>query len=121
MNILVIGAGAWGTALALAAAPRHAVTLWARDEAQAADMHRQRVNARYLPGVPLPDNLSIVSGDLGPHAASQDLIVIATPMAALRSTLAALAELGITAPVVWLCKGFETAQSDGTPGLLGHE
>ena len=86
MNILVIGAGAWGTALALAAAPRHAVTLWARDEAQAADMHRQRVNTRYLPGVPLPDNLSVVSGDLGPHAVSQDLIVIATPMAALRST-----------------------------------
>ncbi len=121
MNILVIGAGAWGTALALAAAPRHAVTLWARDEAQAADMHRQRVNTRYLPGVPLPDNLSVVSGDLGPHAVSQDLIVIATPMAALRSTLAALAGLGVTVPVVWLCKGFEAARSDGTPGLLGHE
>jgi glycerol-3-phosphate dehydrogenase (NAD(P)+) len=121
MNILVIGAGAWGTALALAAAPRHAVTLWARDEAQADDMHRQRVNARYLPGVPLPDNLSVVSGELAPHAASQDLIVIATPMAALRSRLAALSDLGVTAPVVWLCKGFEAAQSDGTPGLLGHE
>ena len=121
MNILVIGAGAWGTALALAAAPRHAVTLWARDEAQAADMHRQRVNTRYLPGVPLPDNLSVASGDLGPHAASQDLIVIATPMAALRSTLAALAGLGVTAPVVWLCKGFEAASNGIESGAMPHE
>ncbi|MFO0490412.1 MAG: glycerol-3-phosphate dehydrogenase, partial [Curvibacter sp.] len=54
MKILVLGAGAWGTALAMSAsqgvAARHCVTLWARDAAQAAAMQSARVNARYLPG-----------------------------------------------------------------------
>jgi glycerol-3-phosphate dehydrogenase (NAD(P)+) len=53
MRIAVLGAGAWGTALAAAAAPRHAVCLWARDPAQAGALSATRVNARYLPEVPL--------------------------------------------------------------------
>ena len=55
MRIALLGAGAWGTALAIAAASRHEVLLWARDAAQAADMVRDRCNRRYLPEVPLPD------------------------------------------------------------------
>lgn len=121
MNILIAGAGAWGTALAVAAAPRHAVQLWARDNVQAAAIARQRVNARYLPGVSLSDTLAVVSGELAAHAASQDLIVLATPMAALRGTLDTLAHATVTAPVVWLCKGFEAVQTAEASGLLGHE
>jgi glycerol-3-phosphate dehydrogenase (NAD(P)+) len=114
MNLTILGAGAWGTALAIAAAPRHAVRLWARDAAQARAMRADRGNARYLPGAAWPDALAI-EFDLAralAHGAS-GLFVIATPMAALREMLAALPR---AASVVWLCKGFE-----GGSGALGHE
>jgi glycerol-3-phosphate dehydrogenase (NAD(P)+) len=125
MKIFVIGAGAWGTALALSAARatsgRHQVTLWARDAAQAAAMQRDACNARYLPGVALPPTLHIASGPLSERAADlaqQDLLVIASPMAGLRAMLTQLRHSAI--PVVWLCKGFE-AERDESFGLLGHE
>ncbi|HLL20125.1 MAG TPA: 2-dehydropantoate 2-reductase N-terminal domain-containing protein, partial [Rubrivivax sp.] len=57
MKIAVLGAGAWGTALAMAAVARHDVVLWARDAGQATAMQQQRVNARYLGGVTLPPAL----------------------------------------------------------------
>lgn len=118
MKIVVIGAGAWGTALALSAAAHpagHAVTLWARDAAQAADMAATRENARYLPGIPLPPALALASTDMVEIAGRSDLVVVATPMAALRGTLEQLR--GIAPPVAWLCKGFEA----GTAGLMAHE
>lgn len=114
MNIVVIGAGAWGTAVAVSAAARHRVTLWARDAAQAAAMQAARANARYLGGVAFPPALEVVGGDFMPLAARADLVIVATPMAGLRATLAALQ--GCAAPVAWLCKGFEA----GT-GLMAHE
>ena len=94
MHITVIGAGAWGTALAIAAAGAHTVRLWARDAQQAARLQAQRVNARYLPGVPLPAALVCDGGDaaaLAPTLAHTDLVVIATPMAGLRAWLQWLA------------------------------
>ena len=54
MNISVLGAGAWGTALAMQAAPRHSVQLWGRDAAQVARMQQERRNERYLPEVEFP-------------------------------------------------------------------
>ncbi len=125
MNILILGAGAWGTALAISAAanPRapHAVTLWARDVAQAADMQSQRVNARYLPQQLFPEALRVDNRPLdlllGTNPAP-DLIVVATPMAGLRGMLEQLR--GVRQPVVWLCKGFEPAQGHAV-GLMGHE
>ena len=76
MRITVIGAGAWGTAIAMAACriPGHAVRLHARDEAQAAALRDQGQNARYLPGVDLPSGLNILSGPLAPLVA-QAMIV----------------------------------------------
>lgn len=119
MDILVAGAGAWGTALAVSAARAgRRVTLWARDAGQVAAMAAARENTRYLPGQTLPPALDLVSGELGSAARGRDLIVIATPMAALRPTLHGLA--GQSAAVAWLCKGFELAQGDAQ-GLLGHE
>jgi glycerol-3-phosphate dehydrogenase (NAD(P)+) len=116
MKLLVLGAGAWGTALAANAAGRHEVTLWARDPAQATVLRQRRENTRYLPGIPLPESLRVADGDPVALAAGHDLVVIATPMAGLRQQLQSLR--GCPAPVAWLCKGFE-AGADG--GLLGHE
>ena len=120
MKIALLGAGAWGTALAIAAAPRHDVLLWARDAAQAADMVRERRNRRYLPDAPLPpalevtDDLAQALDWLGGQAS---LLVVATPVAGLRPTLRAVAALGRPpVPVIWLCKGLER----GT-GLLPHQ
>ena len=55
MRITVLGAGAWGTALAVAACTRHEVMLWARDPDQIEAMQRVRCNVRYLPDITLPD------------------------------------------------------------------
>jgi glycerol-3-phosphate dehydrogenase (NAD(P)+) len=118
MHITIVGAGAWGTALAIAATRQSvSVSLHARDAAQAQAMQQQRRNERYLPGVDLPEGLNISSGslaDLAQQAQSEDLFVIATPMAGLRHVLQALA--GVPASVAWLCKGFEAET-----GLMPHE
>lgn len=114
MNITVLGAGAWGTALAASTAPRHPTLLWARDAAQAASMQQARRNERYLSGADLPPELLVSSDfDQALRHAQGGLLVVATPMAALREMLGRVPE---DACVWWLCKGFEA----GT-GLLGHE
>jgi len=119
-RITFIGAGAWGTALAIAASRldgERRVRLHVRDAQQAQQMRSTRVNARYLPDLPLPEVLQVVEGplsSLADGAAAHDLFVVATPMAGLRQTLAALA--GVPSSVAWLCKGFEA----GT-GLMSHE
>ena len=128
MNIIVFGAGAWGTALAISAArhpDRHGVQLWARDPAQVRAMQASRENARYLPGIVLPGEVTLhgepAAALMAPEH-SPDLVIIATPMAGLRGTLAALQACRV--PVAWLCKGFEVPQPGGpapTVGLLGHE
>jgi len=119
-RITFVGAGAWGTALAIAACslsgPRQ-VRLHVRDPRQAQAMAQSRVNARYLSGVALPEALQILSGpvtDLAADATPADLFILATPMAGLRQTLGALA--AVPSSVAWLCKGFEA----GT-GLMPHE
>ena len=125
MKLIVIGAGAWGTALAMAAARHpagHQVTLWARDAQQAADMQAQRSNLRYLPGWAFPASLQLSSAPLAQAVDGADLVVVGTPMSALRGTLQALADAQVRAPVAWLCKGFE-AVAAGSPsvGLMPHE
>lgn len=99
----------------------HAVTLWARDPAQAGSMRAERQNPRYLPSIAFPPALSVADGDLGTLLPGADLVIVATPMAALRSMLQALR--GCTAPVAWLCKGFEAvpAGESDSFGLLAHE
>jgi glycerol-3-phosphate dehydrogenase (NAD(P)+) len=121
MDILVLGAGAWGTALAINAGTRHRVTLWARDAAQAAAIAARRENAHYLPGQPLPAGVRIAGPAEGtPQALAPQhaLVIVATPMAGLRQMLSQIAGCG--RPVAWLCKGFEAPVSQPY-GLLGHE
>ena len=107
MRISVLGAGAWGTALALRLAAHTPVILWTRSTEHAEDMVRQRENRRYLPGHVLPIGLS-VSSDLGVACAGAELLVAAVPSNAFRSLASALAGASITTPIIWLCKGLET-------------
>jgi glycerol-3-phosphate dehydrogenase (NAD(P)+) len=100
----VLGAGAWGTALSAALAPRHRAKLWARDPAQAAAIAQARCNARYLRDIALPDAL-VVEADFDRAVAGADLLVAATPVAGLRELLGKLR--GGKVPLLWLCKGFE--------------
>jgi glycerol-3-phosphate dehydrogenase (NAD(P)+) len=128
MKIAVLGAGAWGTALAINAGTHHTVTLWARDVPQAQAMQAERVNMRYLPEQPFTAGVQVSSAPLGVWLAEQDLVVIGSPMSSLRGMLTQLAPiLGSSVPVAWLCKGFEAAQADASGadalhiGLMAHE
>jgi glycerol-3-phosphate dehydrogenase (NAD(P)+) len=109
--LAVLGAGAWGTAIAAALCARHGVTLWARDPAQARAIAAARRNARYLPEIELPESLRVTHEA---HAALEgaELALVATPVAGLRETLKRISGV----PFVWLCKGFEQASS-----ALPHE
>ncbi len=141
MEIAIVGAGAWGTALAVNLAARaggtQRVRLWSRDPAHTAAMERTRVNQRYLPAAGLPPALQFgtwsdpalsgatPAGDFGAQLGPVDLVVLATPMAALRAMLLRLRHCPV--PVVWLCKGFEPAQQPhpasgaAAVGLMAHE
>lgn len=127
-----MGAGAWGTALAVSAsrAPgRHQVTLWARDAAQVQAMQAERTNARYLPGIAFPEGLRVQGGSdasLAQALSGQDLIIMATPVSAARAMLIRLQRA--TVPVAWLSKGFEaplaatgSTASSASFGLMVHE
>ena len=137
MKIVFIGAGAWGTALALSACRHpdgHDVALWVRDPEQLAAMatpdatRGARFNPRYLPGHALPDGLALrhlstaalaeLARGRSPDGVAADLCVVAAPTAALRGILQALS--GSPVPVAWLCKGFEAA-AEGAIGLMPHE
>ncbi|MDY0963458.1 NAD(P)H-dependent glycerol-3-phosphate dehydrogenase [Massilia sp. CFBP9026] len=121
-KITVLGAGAWGTAVAIALAARHDVLLWGRNPQQMADTDAARDNLAYLPGHPLPPALR-VSADFEAAlahvatGAAEDapLLILACPVAGLRPLLEQLRGRAIP-NVVWLCKGFEA----GT-GLLPHQ
>jgi len=114
MHIAVLGAGAWGTALAVSASARNRVMLWARDAAQLQHMREHSRNDLYLPEVALPTELALTAQrDEAIAFAQNGLLIVATPMAGLREQLAALPT---QQPVLWLCKGFEQAS-----GALGHE
>lgn len=143
MNVTMLGAGAWGTALAAAMASRCDTLLWVRDAEQAAHVRAARRNARYLTEVELPPALQVesdfdaaIAHALTPSADGA-LVVVATPMSGLRDVLvridaayaahlAGRQDAGGShgrsgrAPklpgVLWLSKGFEAST-----GLLGHE
>jgi len=116
MDITVLGAGAWGTALAVHAAAIQPTWLWARDPVQAAQLLSSRRNDRYLPDVALPPALAIGADfDAAIAHAAGGVVVIATPMAGLEPLLRRL-PARLDATVLWLCKGFQSET-----GLLGHE
>ena len=115
MNIAVLGAGAWGTALAIAFAGKHDVALWAREPEVAADLAALRENRRFFPGYRLPDPVRVATG-FADAIASAELVVVASSIAGLRATAEQLREQGCRLPLVWVCKGFEAGS-----GKLPHQ
>ena len=113
MKIAVLGAGAWGTALAIALAPRHEVTLWAR-AGRDREALRTRRESRYLPGSRLAASVRIADS-LADAVAGDALALVATSTAGLRDVCAALDGTS-PPPLLWACKGFEQPS-----GLLPHE
>jgi glycerol-3-phosphate dehydrogenase (NAD(P)+) len=116
MKIAVLGAGAWGTALAISlssnsgSSPSHQVVLWTRNPLHLADLDSHRVNKRYFPDFPLPESLRLASSvDAAVEAA--DLVLIAVPVSGLRATLREIVACGKTIPVIWGCKGFEVGSA----------
>jgi glycerol-3-phosphate dehydrogenase (NAD(P)+) len=106
MNLTVIAAGAWGTALAIAFSARHRVTLWTREDDVTQTMQAARENQRFLPGYRLPDAL-LIGTDFNASVADAGLLVLATPLAGLRPTLRRLRDAGLVKPLIWVCKGLE--------------
>lgn len=105
-RIVVLGAGAWGTALAnVAASPGRAVALWSRDPDHAADMAERRENRRSLPGVRLEDAVEPTSALDCLRAA--DMALLAVPAQHLRATLDGLPPLPEGIPMVLCAKGIE--------------
>ncbi|MCX7142282.1 MAG: NAD(P)-dependent glycerol-3-phosphate dehydrogenase [Proteobacteria bacterium] len=109
MKITVLGAGAWGTAIAVSLVARHQLTLWSNEPEQCRAIIAERCNQRFLPGIALPAQIAIET-DFEAAIANADLVLVATPTAALREMLVRLAPA--KKPVLWLCKGFEPRSAE---------
>jgi glycerol-3-phosphate dehydrogenase (NAD(P)+) len=109
MRITILGAGAWGTAIAVSLSARHEAVLWGRDPGQCRAIVAARRNERYLPEIDLPPRLTI-EADFPAAVSDAELVLVATPTAALSAMLARLAPLRKS--VVWLCKGFELQSAE---------
>lgn len=110
MKVAVLGAGAWGTALAIQIAREHDVLLWSRNPEHAAEMQRDRCNQHYLGDFPFPDLLE-VEPDFTKAVQAADIILIGAPTNALRQILRDIRATGSHAPIVWACKGLEASSS----------
>ena len=113
MKIAILGAGAWGTALAINFIKntnlKHEITLWTKDPEHYAELIRDRTNRQFLPDFSLPDTLRLTS-ELN-IAVKADLALIVVPTAGLRETLRGISLCGKPIPVVWGGKGFETGSA----------
>jgi len=108
MKITVLGAGSWGTALAILLANKgHEVRLWAHRPEFARALEADRENKRYLKGVLFPENLHVI-GNLHDAVNASEMIVTAVPSHALRETAAAFAGLNLDGKVIVnVAKGIE--------------
>ncbi|MBV9061626.1 MAG: NAD(P)-dependent glycerol-3-phosphate dehydrogenase [Alphaproteobacteria bacterium] len=119
-HIGVIGGGAWGTALALAAARagRH-VSLWARGTEAVQSLRTQRQNIRYLPGIKMPDAIAVTAGLS--EAASADALLLVVPAQHIRSILSALRPvLGEQIPLIVCAKGLERSSGKLMTEVVGE-
>lgn len=108
--LAVLGAGSWGTALAILIAQNGFRTLlWGRDAARQAQLAHERENSRYLPGVRFPENL-LIREDLLETVEAAAHVLVAVPSHAFRVTLEAIKDrLASSAVVAWATKGLEPA------------
>lgn len=118
MKVTVIGAGAWGTALAnLLCQNKNAVTLWGHDAAHVREVERNGRNDLFLPGIPLAREMKFET-DLPEAAAESDCVVLALPSRFFRQVTAQLPEFaGIAVSVT---KGIEYETGLTMSGILGQ-
>ncbi|MGE5094317.1 MAG: NAD(P)H-dependent glycerol-3-phosphate dehydrogenase [Betaproteobacteria bacterium] len=112
MRIAILGAGAWGTALAVALASRHEILLWSRTPEDRAALRDRRRSPR-LPGIAIPEPVFVA--ETADALAEVDLFIAATSTAGLAPTLRAFAPAIAESSLLWACKGFEA-----TTGRLPH-
>jgi len=107
-QLAVIGAGSWGTALAvIAARAGHSVRLWSRNDAVVSSINEQHVNSRYLSSTSIPDNVT-ATGDIGATLRDASMVLLAVPSHAARETLMAMSpQLDEDAIIVNVAKGIE--------------
>lgn len=107
-RLAILGAGSWGTALAVVLAPRsHQVRLWMRDAQRAEAVRRLRENRQYLPGVRLPENVEPVA-DLRLAVAEADVVLVVVPSQSLRELAACLkGVMSRPVPIISAIKGLE--------------
>ena len=122
MKVTLLGAGAWGTAMAAQAA-RHLqggdVCLWSRSKKQLEDIQASGENHAYLSGIKLPETLKLEGNFVAAinRLSSDDLLEIATPMSGLSETIAQVFKIAQhPLNIVWLCKGLEP-----NTALLPHQ
>lgn len=108
MKITVIGAGAWGTALAIHFALHgHRVAMWARNREHLLNMQQERENKRYLAGFAFPESLEVHT-DLSSALQESELVLIATSVAGLRDSVMQIKQCQAEhLPILTACKGFE--------------
>ncbi len=116
-KISVLGAGSWGSALAILAARNGCQTLlWGHDANHIHDLQRLRKNQRYLPDIAFPDNL-LLSAQLEQAATFADVLLVCVPSQAFKATLERLKpHLSSTTAIAWATKGFNPDD-----GRLLHE
>ena len=114
-SVTVLGAGSYGTALAICLARNNTPTvLWGRDAQQLSAMTQQRQNERYLPGVPFPESLT-VEGELTEAVSQSRDILVVVPSHAFKGMLEQLAPIiSDSQRIIWATKGLEP----GTGRLL---
>jgi len=105
-KIAVLGAGAWGTALAMHISQRHQVCLWARNSGHVSGMRKARANPMYLGDFKFNDNLQ-VEDDLTSAIEGADMVLSVVPTAGFRQILKDLKKLNFKQPIIWAHKGLE--------------
>ncbi|MDE3012044.1 MAG: NAD(P)-dependent glycerol-3-phosphate dehydrogenase [Pseudomonadota bacterium] len=119
MRIAILGAGAWGTALAVSLGRAHTIALWSRNTGTCVHLHEQRSHPHALPGVRLPDAVEVCPLIDAAFDRAQ-LAIVATSVAGARDVLESIARMGFRQPVILACKGFERV-TGRLPHVLARE
>jgi glycerol-3-phosphate dehydrogenase (NAD(P)+) len=110
VRIAILGAGAWGSALAVSLGAQHAVALWTRQRADVETLAATR-RSRYLPDIAIGESVAI-EADLARAIEGRELLIVATATAGLRETALAIGRITPAPALLWACKGFETASGE---------
>jgi len=120
MKVCVLGAGAWGTALAIHLAINTQVTLWARDTSHLSGMKKSRSNPKYLGDFKFPDLLTL-QDNFKEAVLGCDFILSAIPTAGFRNILKELKNIDVNIPILWANKGLEASSAKLPFEVMGDE